>query len=136
IGTLATKRMTGRLRALFALFAAMLFGAATPAAAQDEVAAFYKGKQLRLVVGTAPGGGYDLFARMVARHMASKIPGNPSIVVQNLPAAGGLVMTNQLYALGPKDGTVFGAPINGIPTLPLLQPGGAPFDPTRLIWLG
>ena len=65
---------SNRKRALLALFAAMLLGAATPAAAQDEVAAFYKGRQLRLVIGTAPGGGYDLFARMVARHMAAKIP--------------------------------------------------------------
>jgi tripartite-type tricarboxylate transporter receptor subunit TctC len=103
--------------------------------AQDDVASFYKGKQVRLVVGTAPGGGYDLFARIVARHMAAHIPGQPTIVVQNLPAAGGLVMTNQLYALGPKDGTAIGVPINGIPTAPLLQQG-AQFDPTKLIWLG
>jgi hypothetical protein len=103
--------------------------------AEDDVAAFYRGKQLRLVVGTAPGGGYDLFARIVARHMAAHVPGQPTIVVQNLPAAGGLVMTNQLYAVGPKDGTVIGVPINGIPTAPLLQQG-AQFDPTRLIWLG
>jgi tripartite-type tricarboxylate transporter receptor subunit TctC len=105
------------------------------ARAGDDVAAFYHGRQLRLVVGTAPGGGYDLFARIVARHMAAHVPGQPTIVMQNLPAAGGLVMTNQLYAIGPKDGTVIGVPINGIPTAPLLQQG-AQFDPTRLIWLG
>jgi len=113
----------------------VLLLAAPQAWAQDDVAAFYRGKQVRLVVGTAPGGGYDLFARIVARHMAAHIPGQPTIVVQNLPAAGGLVMTNQLYAQGPKDGTAIGVPINGIPTAPLLQQG-AQFDPTRLIWLG
>jgi len=109
-----------------------LFG---PAHAQNDVAAFYRGKQVRLIVGTAPGGGYDLFARIVARHIAAHIPGQPTVIVQNQPAAGGLVMTNQLYALGPKDGTAIGVPINGIPTAPLLQQG-AQFDATKLNWLG
>ena len=104
--------------------------------AQDDVAAFYRGKQVRFVVGTAPGGLYDLAARIVARHMAAHIPGNPTIVVQNLPAAGGLVMANQLYAAGPKDGTVIGVPINGVPTMPLIQPAGVQFDANRLIWIG
>src|SRR5437762_4964030 len=112
-----------------------VLGLLGPAQAQDDVAAFYRGKQVRLVVGTAPGGGYDLFARIVARHIAAHIPGQPTVIVQNQPAAGGLVMTNQLYALGPKDGTVIGVPINGIPTAPLLQQG-AQFDATKLIWLG
>ena len=112
-----------------------VIGLLGPAQAQDDVAAFYRGKQVRLVVGTAPGGGYDLFARIVARHIAAHIPGQPTVIVQNQPAAGGLVMTNQLYALGPKDGTVIGVPINGIPTAPLLQQG-AQFDATKLNWLG
>jgi tripartite-type tricarboxylate transporter receptor subunit TctC len=64
------------------------------------------------------------------------VPGNPTIIVQNLPAAGGMVMTNQLFSQGPKDGTVIGAPINGIPTAPLLQPNAARFDATKLNWLG
>ena len=106
-----------------------------PVHAQNDVAAFYRGKQVRLIVGTAPGGGYDLFARIVARHIAAHIPGQPTVIVQNQPAAGGLVMTNQLYALGPKDGTAIGVPINGIPTAPLLQQG-AQFDATKLNWLG
>src|SRR5262245_20496932 len=114
---------------------ALCVGAAVPAGAQDDVAAFYKGKQLRMLVGSAVGGGYDLFARIVARHMVHHIPGHPTMIVQNLPAAGGVVMTNQLYAQGPKDGTVIGVPINGLPTAPLLQ-SGTQFDATRLIWLG
>jgi len=112
-----------------------VLGLLGPAHAQNDVAAFYRGKQVRLIVGTAPGGGYDLFARIVARHIAAHIPGQPTVIVQNQPAAGGLVMTNQLYALGPKDGTAIGVPINGIPTAPLLQQG-AQFDATRLIWIG
>src|ERR1700753_2684223 len=86
--------------------------ACAPAAAQEDIAAFYKGKTVRIVVGTAAGGGYDLFARIVARPLAGHIPGTPAVIVQNLPAAGGLVMTNQLYATAPRDGTVIGAPIN------------------------
>src|SRR5262249_37343772 len=100
-----------------------------------DVAAFYKGKQLRMIVGSAVGGGYDLFARIVARHLVNHIPGNPNIIVQNQPAAGGIVMVNQLYGQGPKDGTVIGVPINGVPTAPLLQ-AGTQFDPTKLIWIG
>jgi tripartite-type tricarboxylate transporter receptor subunit TctC len=104
--------------------------------AQADVAAFYRGKQLRMLVGTGPGGGYDLFARAVARHIGSHIPGNPTVIVQNQAAAGGLVMVNQLYSLGPKDGTVIAAPINGIPTAPLLEPAAARFDAARLNWIG
>ncbi len=117
------------------LVCAVLLCAAAPAGAQGDVAAFYKGKQLRMIVGSAVGGGYDLFARIVARHIVHHIPGNPSIIVQNQPAAGGVVMTNQLFGQGPKDGTVIGVPINGIPTAPLLQMG-TQFDATRLAWLG
>ena len=101
---------------LLAFVCAIALGAATPAKAEEDIAAFYKGKTVRIVVGTAAGGGYDLFARIVARHLAGHIPGNPAVIVQNLPAAGGLVMTNQLYATAPRDGSVIGAPINGIPT--------------------
>jgi tripartite-type tricarboxylate transporter receptor subunit TctC len=113
----------------------LLIALSGPAHAQADVANFYRGKQVRLIVGTAPGGGYDLFARIVARHIAAHIPGQPTVIVQNLPAAGGLVMANQLYSVGPKDGTAIGVPINGIPTAPLLQQG-AQFDATRLIWIG
>jgi tripartite-type tricarboxylate transporter receptor subunit TctC len=109
---------------------------AVPAGAQEDVAAFYRGKQLRLVVGTGPGGGYDLFARAVARHIGNHIPGNPTVIVQNQAAAGGLVMVNQLYSLGPRDGTVIAAAINGIPTAPLLEPAAARFDSARLNWIG
>src|SRR5216684_9098320 len=117
------------------LVCAVLLCAAAPAGAQGEVAAFYKGKQLRMIVGSAVGGGYDLFARIVARHIVHHIPGHPTMIVQNQPSAGGVVMTNQLYSQGPKDGTVIGVPINGLPTAPLLQ-AGAQFDPSKLNWLG
>jgi len=121
---------------LFAAFsAACLCIATTPVGAQDSVADFYKGKQLRIVVGSAGGGAYDLYARAIARHMIHHIPGHPTIIVQNQPAAGGMVMTNQLFNQGPKDGTAIGAPLNGVATAPMLQTG-AQFDSSKLNWIG
>jgi len=126
--------MTGRARLLVAISAAVLSVSAA-AHAQDAVADFYRGKQLRFVVGSAAGGAYDIYARAVARQIVHHIPGNPTIIVQNQPAAGGMVMTNQIYNQGPKDGTVIGVPLNGIPTAPMLQ-AGAQFDAAKLNWLG
>jgi tripartite-type tricarboxylate transporter receptor subunit TctC len=122
----------GRSRWPLSLFAFLTVAA--PACGQDATD-FYRGRQLHMIVGSAVGGGYDLFARIVARHMVRHIPGNPGIIVQNQPAAGGVVMANQLYNQGPRDGTVIGVPINGLPTAPLLQ-SGTQFDPAKLIWLG
>jgi tripartite-type tricarboxylate transporter receptor subunit TctC len=110
--------------------------AAAPARAQEDVAAFYRAKQIRLIVGSGAGGGYDLFARAVARHMGDHMPGRPTFIVQNQGAASGMLMANQLYALGPKDGTVIAAPLNSLPTMPLLEPGGARFDASRFNWIG
>jgi tripartite-type tricarboxylate transporter receptor subunit TctC len=114
----------------------LLLAAAPASAQQDDVAAFFKGKTLRLIVGIGVGSGYDINARLLARHMAAHIPGQPTIIVQNQPGAGSLTMTNALYNTGPFDGTVMGASFNGMPTTPLLQPAGVRFDPVKLNWLG
>jgi tripartite-type tricarboxylate transporter receptor subunit TctC len=125
--------------ALFAtrgvLVASLGFGGAARAA-DDDVAAFYKDKQIRMVVGSAAGSGYDIGARLVARYMTNYIPGHPTFIIQNQPGAASVLMTNSLYNVAPKDGTVIGAAINGMPTAPLLEPEGARFDPTKLAWLG
>jgi len=115
---------------------ALLLFAGAPAQAQEDVAAFFKGKTLRLVVGIGVGSGYDINARLLARYMARHIPGEPAIIVQNQPGAGSLTMTNALYNTGPFDGTAIGASFNGMPTTPLLQPTGVRFDPVKLNWLG
>jgi tripartite-type tricarboxylate transporter receptor subunit TctC len=108
----------------------------TPGRAQDEVAAFYKGKTLQLQIGSDAGGNYDVIGRTIARHMGRFIPGQPNIVVQNVPGAGGLKLLNQLYAVGARDGTVIGAGISGTPTGALLTPGVAKFDPREFGWIG
>ena len=106
-----------------------------PAHSQD-VAEFYRGKTIRIVVGIGVGSGYDINARLIARFLPAQIPGNPTVIVQNQPGAGSLTMTNQLYTAGPFDGTVIGASFNGLPTTPLLQPTGVRFDPLKLQWIG
>jgi hypothetical protein len=121
-----------------ALLVPLVFLAALSSAlAQEEdVAAFFHGKTLRLVVGVCVGSGYDINARLLARHVAAHIPGQPTIVVQNQPGAGSLTMTNALYNTWPFDGTALGASFNGMPTTPLLLPTGVRFDPVKLNWLG
>jgi tripartite-type tricarboxylate transporter receptor subunit TctC len=121
-------------RAILAL--ALLSIVPPPARAQADVAEFYKGKTVRLIVGVGVGTGYDVNARALARHLGKHIPGNPQIIVQNQPGAGSLTMTNQMYAAGPFDGTVIGASFNGLPTAPLLQPGGVRFESAKINWVG
>src|SRR4051794_8160657 len=89
----------------------------------DGVSEFYAGKSVNLVIGYAPGGGYDLYARTLARHMPRHIPGSPNIVVQNMPGAGSLKAANFLYTIAPKDGTTFGGFSRGAPIDPLLGRG-------------
>jgi len=107
-----------------------------PALAQQDVAEFYRGKTVRIVVGVGVGSGYDINARALARHLSAHIPGNPTVIVQNQPGAGSLTMTNTLYNNGPFDGTVIGASFNGTPMAPLLQPSGVRFEATKLSWVG
>lgn len=119
-----------------ALLALILLTLCAPARAEDDAATFFKGKTIRIVVGSGVGSGYDITARTLARHMGAHIPGNPTVIVQNQPGAGGAIMTNMLYATGPFDGTAIGAPFNGTPTMPLLSPQSARFDARKLVYIG
>ena len=102
------------------LFAAWLLGgSAGRAAAQDAAASFYKGKTINIIVGSSPGGGYDLYCRMLARHIGKHIPGNPSVVVSNMPGAASNVAAAHIYNVAPKDGTVIGALFMGAVVDPL-----------------
>ena len=89
------------------MLAAALCCAATGASAQD-IETFYKTHTLTLGSPNSPGGGYDIYLRVLARHIARYIPGNPSVIVQNVPAAGGMALANQIYNTVPKDGSYFG----------------------------
>ena len=95
--------------------------AAVRARRADAVADFYKGKDLRMIVSTTAGTGYDTYARAVGRHLPRHIPGNPAIIVQNMPGAGGLTAANHIYSVAPQDGTVFGMIQNTVPFEPLFE---------------
>jgi tripartite-type tricarboxylate transporter receptor subunit TctC len=123
--------------ACVALLVLLLPAARAPAFAQQDVADFYRGKTLRIIVGVGVGSGFDINARVLAHYLPAHIPGNPSVIVQNQPGAGGVTMASALYNNGPFDGTAIGASFSGTPMIPLLQPGGgARFDPLKLNWLG
>jgi tripartite-type tricarboxylate transporter receptor subunit TctC len=107
-----------------------------PALAAEDPEAFYKGKQIHLIASTDPGGLYDIYGRLFAPFLADHIPGHPTIVVQNMPGAGGLKMVNYIYNTAPKDGTVIGATHSSIPTAPLTSPYEAEFDVNKIGWLG
>jgi tripartite-type tricarboxylate transporter receptor subunit TctC len=119
-----------------ALAAMMTLLVSCTAAAQPAPQNFYAGKQITLICGAAVGGGYDALARLLARHLGGHIPGNPTIVVQNLPAAGSLVAANQIYNTSPKDGTVISLIQRGMLTAKLINPGTVRFDLAKLNWLG
>jgi len=111
--------------------------AAAPAHSADAVADFYKGKTVQVLVGFGPGGGYDLYARTLARYMGRHIPGNPTLVPQNMPGAGGVKAMNYLYNVARKDGTVIGTFARGLAIEPLLgHAQGTQFDATKFSWVG
>jgi len=121
--------------AVAALAAAVLGLGASPSLAQS-VEDFYKGKQVSVLIGFGPGGANDAWARALARHMGKHIPGNPTLVPQNMPGAGTLKLANHLYNVAPKDGSVFGLINRGIPLEPLLGGDAAQFDPLKMNWIG
>ena len=114
------------------LFALASIALAPLAAAQD----FYKGKTVTLIVGNAPGGGYDHYARLLARHMPRYIVGEPSIVVKNMPGAGGMVMSNFLYSQAARDGLTFGMMSRPNPIEPVLGNPAAKFKSEEFTWIG
>jgi len=113
--------------------AALALCTVSPALAQND---FYRGKSIDLYVNVSVGGGYDLYARMVARHMGRHIPGNPTIVPQNMPGGGGMRLANWLANVAAKDGTVIGALARASAFEPLLGNKGAQYNGTKFNWIG
>jgi len=126
-----------KLHKAAASVAALVLSGAWPMWAQAQPAAeFYKGKQVDLYIGYSAGGGYDIYARLLARHLGRQIPGNPTIVPRNMEGAGSLRLANWLYKAAPKDGTAFGTIGRGIPFDPLLGGTGAQFKANEFAWIG
>ena len=123
-----------RLQIIRYLTAALLIAPQVHAQTVEE---FYQGKALTVIVGNGPGGGFDVFARLLARHIGRYVPGRPSVVVQNMPGAGSLLAANYLYNLAPRDGTTFGLIARNMPLIGLLgRNSNVRFDPRRFTWLG
>ena len=123
-----------KLSLVSALVAALLAPAGVASAQPNDE--FYRGKTLQIDVGFGPGGGYDLWARTIARHIAQHIPGRPTVVVQNMPGAGSLTALSRLYNTAPRDGTVIAAVARAAVLGPLVGATGARFDPRKLAWIG
>ena len=125
-------------RALFAVVASALLAVGFGHAAMaDPVADFYAHRQVRVMIGVSTGGGYDLYARVLARYMGRHIPGNPLLVPENMPGAGSLRLANYLYAAAPKDGTVIGTINRGLAMEGLLHHSqGLMYDAAKFNWIG
>jgi tripartite-type tricarboxylate transporter receptor subunit TctC len=123
-------------RILFAAVLAIPAFTVPQAARCEAIADFYKGKIVYVQIGSGTGGGYDLVGRVFARHVAPHIPGQPTIVVQNVPGGGSLKLANQFANVTKADGTILGVMSNGMPTTPLMNPEAAHFDPRQFRFLG
>ena len=113
--------------------ALMTFG---PAAAADEAADFYRGRTITVIVGFGAGGGYDLYARLLAHYLGNHIAGQPNVVVQNMEGAGSVRAANYVYSVAPKDGTVIAAVNQNMPMYQMLGGAGAQFNAADINWLG
>lgn len=127
-----------RARAPIAAAIALLTGIAAfaPRAGADEVADFFKGKVIRIIVGFGEGGGYDLYARFASEHMGRFIPGNPTIVTQNMPGAGSKRAAKYVYSVAPKDGTVWGMVAQSVPHEAALGDAESDYDVNKFQWIG
>ena len=112
---------------------AMLAGSGVHA---DTVSDFYKMTRVKIIQSSAPGGGYDAYARTLARHLPRHIPGDPSVIVQNMPGAGGVVAANFVYNVAPQDGSVIGGLQRNVPLIQIMGHSGPKYDPTKFHWIG
>jgi tripartite-type tricarboxylate transporter receptor subunit TctC len=116
--------------------AAVALAASVQPCLADELADFYKGKTVTIVVGHQVGTGFDIYARAMAPHLARHIPGNPGIIIQNMVGASGIVAANWLANVAPKDGTVMATFVHTVPFEPVFGNAKAQFDPAKLAWIG
>ena len=124
------------MRTLSAVATGLALVLGMAAARADDIADFYKGKNVVMVVGTPAGGGYDIYARLLGRHMGRFIPGNPTIIIQNRPGAGSVIAANYVYEVAPQDGTVILAATRTAAFAQLLGQEGTRYLATKFNWLG
>jgi tripartite-type tricarboxylate transporter receptor subunit TctC len=115
---------------------ALLTAASASNATAQSAADFYRGRPITMIIGSSTGGGYDTQGRLVARHLGRKIPGNPTIVVQNMPGAGSISATNHLYNVAPRDGSVFALLQREMLLASLISPQNVRFDTSKFNWVG
>src|SRR5262245_28056472 len=118
-----------------AVLALALIGVSKLAGHAQSAAEFYRGRNVELYIGYSVGGAYDLYARMLARHLGRHIPGNPTIIPKNMEGAGSLRLANWLYNVGAKDGTVFATIGRGTGFDPLLGSKAAQFQADKFTWI-
>lgn len=128
-----TTSVLGKTCAGLILLASVTSG--TTASAQS-VESFFHAQPLSITVGSTASSGYDFYARLLARHLGNHLPGQPTVIVKNMPGAGGLTALRYLYDAAPKDGSVIGTVSRGIPFEPLLGSTKVEFDPLKFVWLG
>jgi tripartite-type tricarboxylate transporter receptor subunit TctC len=125
-----------QIKNLISAVAAVTVATGVAQAQADDIADFYKGKQITLQVGFGAGGGYDTTARIFARHFGKFVPGKPNVVVQNVPGAGSLKLANRIYSLAPKNGTVIGTVSPSTMMVPLYGKRKVKFTPEEFSWIG
>ena len=132
-----TARIHRRLRStVFALASAAGLALSINVASAQVGPDYFKGKTFDIVVGYGTGGGYDIYARALARHIGRHLPGNPAVVVKNMPGAASRQAANYIYNIAPKDGTVIGTIARGLPTDELLGSTGIRFESQKFTWIG
>lgn len=122
------------MKSIMGLAAVLMLSTATARA--DAVADFYKGKTLNFVIGSNNGGSYDSYGRMFAAHFGSHVPGNPTIVAQNMPGASGIKSATFIYQIAPKDGTTIGTFNQSMGQRQVLEPTSVQFDVAKFDWIG
>jgi len=123
-------------KSLLAALAAAVLLPMPAARAAEEASDFYRGKTITVVVGFGAGGGYDIYARLLAHHLGNHIAGAPNVVVQNMEGAGSVRAANYVYSVAPKDGTVIAAVNQNMPMYQMLGGAGAQFNAAQINWLG
>lgn len=125
-----------RIAAMIAGLMAAAIGGVGDSARAEDAAAFYAGRQINFIIPTTAGGGFDLYSRMLMEYMRKYIPGQPTIVMQNVPGAGGVRAANYVSSVAPRDGSVFGMPLSNIPLAEALDPDAVKYHSVAFSWIG